>query len=316
MKVHRDIDHLPAFKNAVITIGTFDGVHKGHLQIINQLKGEAKQNKGESVIITFHPHPRMVIENSDNKSAIRLLNTLDEKIELLEKQGIDHVVIVPFTHEFSEQTAEEYIKNFLVEKFHPHTIIIGYDHHFGKGRKGNYLLLEALQKEYNYTVKEIPQYVLHHISISSTKIRNALLKGNIEEANEFLGYEYFIEGVVIEGDKRGRTIGFPTANIHLTDANKLVPVNGVYIAEVQITGKNGLLKGMMNIGTRPTVDGTKTVIEVHILDFNETIYEKRLRIFFKKFLRNEVKFSSIDELKDQLTKDKGSTVKYFSDQKY
>ena len=185
MQVHRDINNLPFFKNAVITIGTFDGVHTGHLQIIQQLKEEAKKINGESVIITFDPHPRMVI--SSDKSIIKLLNTLNEKTELLEKQGIDHVVVVPFTKQFSEQSAEKYIEEFLAGRFHPHTIIIGYDHHFGNERKGNYKLLEAYAAEFNFHVKEIPEHVLDHVTISSTKIREAISSGDIDTANQYLG---------------------------------------------------------------------------------------------------------------------------------
>jgi riboflavin kinase / FMN adenylyltransferase len=313
MLVHRDINNLPKFSNAAITIGTFDGVHTGHLQIINQLKEQAEKDKGESVIITFHPHPRMVLEpQQQNESKISLLNTLDEKIELLEKQGVDHLVIVPFTYDFSEQSAEQYIKSFLVDRFHPKTIIIGYDHHFGKGRKGNYILLESFQKKYDYSVKEIPQHVLHNVTISSTKIRNALLEGDIETANEFLGYSYFIEGEVVHGDKRGRTINFPTANISIDDTNKLVPSNGVYAVECQLRNEEGRTKGMMNIGVRPTFGGIKKVLEAHIFDFEKNIYGEKLRVYFRNFLRKEVKFHNVEELKTQLTIDKNNALSFFS----
>src|SRR5450432_2762223 len=245
MVVHTDIENLPFFKNAVITIGTFDGVHTGHLRIIHQLTKEAANINGESVIITFHPHPRMVIDvasqasSRSNYEELKLLNTLPEKIELLQKQDIDHVVIVPFTIAFSEQSPEEYIKDFLVSKFHPHTIITGYDHHFGKNRQGNYKLLEFYQSEYNFKVNEIPEHVLHNVTISSTKIRHALEEGDINTANEYLGYSYFFEGKVIEGEKLGRTLGYPTANILITDNNKLVPGNGVYAVEVSFNEPTG-----------------------------------------------------------------------------
>jgi len=330
MVVHTDIKNLPLFKNAVVTIGTFDGVHTGHLQIINQLKKEAINIEGESVIITFHPHPRMVIDaalqasSRDNYEEIKLLNTLAEKIELLGKQQIDHLVIVPFTIEFSEQPAEEYIKDFLVSKFHPHTIIIGYDHHFGKNRGGNYKLLEFYQQECNYLVKEIPEHVLHNVTISSTKIRHALEQGDTDTANEYLGYEYFFEGKVIEGDKLGRKLGFPTANIFITDKNKLVPGNGVYAVKVSVnepqklqTGSgnnsaNDRFQGMMNIGLRPTVDGTKKVIEVNIFDFDSTIYDQTVRIYICHFLRHEIKFKDLDALKEQLFSDKAGALKLLS----
>lgn len=321
MQVHRDINNLPSFHNSVITIGTFDGVHTGHLQIINQLKKEAQETNGESVIITFHPHPRIVVNTKNNSKdqyeEIKLLNTLQEKIELLENNNIDHLVVIPFTFEFSEQTAEEYIRDFLVAKFHPHTIIIGYDHHFGKDRGGDYKLLEAYQARYNYKVKEIPEHVLHHVKISSTKIRHSLAEANVETANEALGYPYFFEGKVIEGDKLGRQLGYPTANIEVTDKSKLIPGNGVYAVEVSLykndhslnniahrTSKIAHHPGMMNIGFRPTVDGTKKVIEVNIFDFDKDIYNHVIRVYVKNYLRSEKKFNGLAELKNQLVEDK------------
>ncbi|MEO7309527.1 MAG: bifunctional riboflavin kinase/FAD synthetase [Chitinophagaceae bacterium] len=309
MTVHKNLDHLPAFTNAVITIGTFDGVHTGHLQIINQLKEEAKAVGGESVIITFHPHPRRIIQNQITE--IRLINTLGEKIELLGAQGIDHLVIVPFTKSFSDMSANDYIENFLVKYFHPHTIIIGYDHRFGHNREGDYHLLEDLKLKLNYKVKEIPGHVLQNSAISSTRIRQAIINGQIATANECLGYDYFFEGLVIEGNKLGRTIGYPTANLRITDDEKLVPGNGVYAVEV--TGNWGvangkkeiqpLYQGMMNIGVRPTVDGTKRTIEVNIFDFDKDIYGQTIRVYVKAYLRGEVKFAGLDALKEQLGKD-------------
>ena len=306
MTVHKNLDILPAFINAVVTIGTFDGVHTGHLQIIKQLKEEAKAVGGESVIITFHPHPRRIVSNQ--QSELRLINTLAEKIALLEKQGIDHLVIVPFTKTFADQSAHDYVENFLVKYFHPHTIIIGYDHHFGHNRQGDYHLLESLKEQFGYRVKEIPEHVLQNSAISSTRIRQAIINGQIATANEFLGYDYFFEGVVIEGNKLGRTIGYPTANLRISDDEKLIPGNGVYAVEVKLQLATGnwqpaTLKGMMNIGVRPTVDGTKRTIEVNIFDFDEDIYGQTLRIYVKAYLRGEVKFAGLDALKEQLTKD-------------
>ncbi len=310
MQVHRDIDHLPVFNNAVITIGTFDGVHTGHLQIITQLRKEAALVNGESVIITFHPHPRKVIfeqrERNDVKKLndIQLLNTLSEKIELLEQQGVDHLVIVPFTTKFSEQTAEDYIIKFLVQNFQQHTIITGYDHHFGKDRKGDYLLLEKFGSEYNFKVKEIPGHVLNNVAISSTKVREALSSGDLDTANQFLGYRYFFEGIVTEGDRIGRTIGYPTANINPESINKLVPANGVYAVDIFLNTNDPVEKGMMNIGVKPTLGGTKKVIEVNIFNFNKDIYGQTIRIFIKKYLRSEQNFNGLNELKQQLLKDK------------
>ncbi len=234
MTVHTDINNLPVFKNAVVTIGTFDGLHKGHQQILNLMLNEATKVNGETVIITFHPHPRQVIAASQHE--LFLLNSLQEKISLLEKYGIQHLVITPFTEAFSLQSAEEYIENFLVKTFHPHTIIIGHDHRFGKSRSGDFALLEDKAQEFNYIVKEIPGFMLEENTISSTIIRQALQKGNIETANEYLGYPYFFSGTVIEGNKLGRTIGYPTANLQITEDKKLIPGNGVYAAKVELSG--------------------------------------------------------------------------------
>lgn len=329
MQVHSDISNLPFFRNAVVTIGTFDGVHTGHLQIIHQLIKEAALIGGETVIITFHPHPRMIINAAPrpNYEEIKLLNTLPEKIELLQNQNIDHLVIVPFTKEFSEQAAEEYIRDFLVTKFHPHTIIIGYDHKFGRNRQGDYKLLESYQSIYNFKVKEIPEHVLHHVIISSTRIRHALEEGDISTANVYLGYPYFFEGKIIKGDKLGRTIGYPTANIEITDKNKLVPGNGVYAVEVSLVSRSKVnellnsndiaqstthiphLKGMMNIGFRPTVGGAKKVIEVNIFDFDTSIYGQTIIVYVRYFLRNEIKFNGLEALKEQLAIDKTNALK-------
>jgi len=312
MTVHKDITSLPTFHNAIVTIGTFDGVHTGHRQIIDWMKKEAATVNGETVIISFDPHPKQIITGA--KHPVPLLNTMEEKINLLDVNGIDHLVIVPFTIEFAGQTADEYIKNFLVNTFKPHTVIIGHDHRFGKNRNGNYELLEAKAKEYNYTVKEIPGYMLQDITISSTKIRQALQQCNIAVANNFLGYNYFFSGLVIEGNKLGRTIGYPTANLQIEDDNKLIPGNGVYA--VTIGNKEWAInkkKGMMNIGVRPTVNGTKRVIEVNIFDFDKDIYGETLTIMIKKHLRSEVKFNGLEELKSQLAKDKIAAIEALTD---
>lgn len=311
MQVHRDIQNLPAFRNAVITIGTFDGVHTGHQQILNQLKTEASLVKGETVVVTFHPHPKMVVSSPGHQ--IFVLNTLEEKIKLLSRHGIDHLVVIPFTTSFAEQPAQAYIKDFLVAHFHPHTIIIGYDHRFGKNRQGDYHLLEDEAASNNYIVKEIPEHVLKDVTISSTRIRNALGIGDINTANEFLGYDYFFSGLVTEGNKLGRTIAYPTANISIHDEHKLIPGNGVYAVEVGLPGASAhaRLKGMMNIGVRPTIGGTKRVIEVNIFDFAQDIYGSMITICMKEHLRNEQKFNSLDELKVQLKKDKEDALKSF-----
>ncbi len=302
IQVHRDLKHLPVFKKAVITIGTFDGVHLGHQQIIKLLKQEAADIGGETVIITFYPHPRKIVTHG--KSDVKILNTLEEKIELLNEKGVGHLAVVSFNDEFANQSAEKYIGNFLVKKFHPHTIIIGYDHKFGKNRLGDYHLLEKMGEKFNYMVKEIPEHVLNHVTISSTKIREALLKNDIDTANTYLGYKYFFEGKVAEGNKLGRTIGYPTANLVIEEEEKLVPGNGVYAVTLTIGQNKPVLKGMMNIGMRPTVNGTKRTIEVNIFDFDKDIYGQYMRVYIYACLRGEVKFDGLNQLKEQLAKDK------------
>ncbi|HTQ66643.1 MAG TPA: bifunctional riboflavin kinase/FAD synthetase [Puia sp.] len=316
MQVYRNADFLPFFEKAVITIGTFDGVHTGHQQVIEQLKNEARKINGQSVIITFDPHPRKIIHSA---STIKLINTTEEKIELLAKKGIDQLVIVPFTEEFSKLTAEQYVSEFLVKKFHPHTIIIGYDHRFGHGRLGDYHLLEELSLTFNYELLEIPVQVLNAISVSSTRIREAIAHADIETANQLLGYSFFFEGLVEEGNKLGKKIGYPTANLKIENEEKIIPADGVYVVEVELKDevKNAGKKyqGMMNIGFRPTVDGSKKMIEVNIFEFNENIYEKSLRVYCKKHIRAEQKFSGLDALKEQLANDKKQAVEYFSTEK-
>jgi riboflavin kinase/FMN adenylyltransferase len=328
MQVHRNIDQLPSFRRAVVTIGTFDGVHTGHQQLIRQLKEQAALIDGETVIITFHPHPRKIVRGAQDE--LRMINTLEEKIGLLAWQKVDHLVIVPFTAAFSQLTAEQYIRDFLLAKFHCHTIIIGYDHQFGKGREGNYRLLEELSKKEGFGLQEIPAHVCNTISVSSTRIREAIAAGDIATANELLGYDYFFSGVVMEGNRLGRTIGYPTANLRIENPEKLLPGDGVYAVEAELTdtviadpqtGEPGnpegrapgesiqanpdpqLLKGMMNIGLRPTVDGSHRVIEVNLFDFDTDIYGLTIKVFLKKHLRSEQKFAGLEALKEQLAKD-------------
>jgi len=302
MQVHRNIDDLPVFRNAVVTIGTFDGVHLGHQRIIRQLKEESIACGGESVIVTFHPHPRKVVKAG--QQVVSLLNTLEEKIELLEAHGVDHLVVVPFTDKFSQLSAAEYVEQFLVAKIHPHILIIGYDHHFGNDRKGNYRLLEALGPVHGFQVKEIPEQVINSLTVSSTNIRKALLAGKLKEANENLGYPYMISGEVVRGDQRGRTIGFPTANIDLNNTEKCIPSNGVYAVRVNVGGDKQLYNGMMNIGVRPTVDGSKRVLEVNLFEFTKEIYGEPIRVWLYYYVREEIKFGSLAELQQQISMDK------------
>jgi riboflavin kinase / FMN adenylyltransferase len=306
MQVHKDLERLPVFRKAVITIGTFDGVHLGHRQIISRLLSTARDIGGETVIITFHPHPRKVIAASQ---PIRLINTLEEKIQLLEGLGIDHLVVVPFTDAFSSQEASEYIRHFLVERFAPHTIIIGYDHRFGKERKGDYLLLEKFAPIFDYKLQEIPKHVLDEISISSTTIRQALNNGEVEAANRLLGYDFFFTGKVIDGDKLGRTLGYPTANLEIGEPEKIIPGDGIYAVLAGLSHNGALpafplLKGMMSIGFRPTVGGTKRVIEVNLFDFDSSVYGQQLTVYVKAFLRKEIKFDSLESLIKQIDQDK------------
>jgi riboflavin kinase/FMN adenylyltransferase len=308
MRVFKGLDNLPPFKNPVLTIGTFDGVHLGHAKIIERLRKKATEVDGESIIITFDPHPRFVV--APNSTPIELLSTSQEKIKALQALRVDNVVIVPFTKAFSDISAEAYIRDFIVSNFHPHTIIIGYDHHFGKNRQGNYQLLESVKATYGFQLEEIPVQEIEHIAISSTKIRAALHIGDIKKANELAGKYYTLEGVVIHGEKRGRLIGFPTANVHVGDAHKLIPANGVYAVKAYL--KETVYKAMLNIGVRPTVSSSNhRSIEVNIIDFDQDIYDETLRIEFVDKLRDEIKFNGIDELIAQLTIDKQDALSRF-----
>lgn len=306
MQVHKDLDQLPSFRNAVVTIGTFDGVHLGHRQVIERLNTQARAIGGESVIITFHPHPRKIVSSAI--LGIRLINTLEEKLELLREAGVDHVVVVPFTGAFANQSAEEYVRNFLVGRFHPHTVIIGYDHRFGRDRKGDYRLLEQYAPELGFQLQEIPKHLLNDIGISSTRIREAMLNGQPGTAASLLGYEFFFSGLVVDGDKLGRQLGYPTANLRMEDEEKLVPANGIYAVYASLENIPERLKGMMSIGFRPTVDGKKRVIEVNLFDFNRDIYGQHLRVYTRKYLREEVKFDSLEALVKQIDQDKTDSL--------
>jgi riboflavin kinase/FMN adenylyltransferase len=285
------------------------------------MKTVAAETNGETVILTFHPHPRKIVAGASGPVA--LLNTLDEKIELLSAQGVDHLVVIPFTKEFSQLSADDYIGQFLVRCFHPHTIIIGYDHRFGNNRSGDFRLLEKRGPDFGFRVREIPEQVLDDVKVSSTRIREALLNDNPPLAAELLGYPYFFEGTVVKGQQLGRTLGFPTANIAVPDEEKLIPGNGVYAVTAEIRPEGGAgggtapgattfaeglpHKGMMNIGVRPTVDGTRRVIEVHLLDYAGDLYGKTLRITLRAWLRGEQRFNGLDALKEQLEKDRENT---------
>lgn len=307
MQVHYHLNKLPSFKNAVLTIGTFDGVHKGHQQIISAMKQEAQRIGGETVLITFHPHPRKIIHSH---ISLDLINTLEEKIELLSSTGIDHLVVVQFTTEFAKLTADEYVESFLLKRFQPHTIIIGYDHHFGKDRKGNFNLLEKKKTELGFHLIEIPKHVLNEISISSTKIREAIKSGNIPVANTLLGYSFSFEGIVIHGDKLGRQLGYPTANLEYANEDKIHLGEGVYAVTVDINRE--MKQGMLSVGKRPTLNDVIERVEVNIFDFDETIYDQRIRLNVKAYLRPQEKYHSLEELTAQLHRDKEQSLAILS----
>ena len=308
MKIYHSIQAFSPAKKTIVTLGTFDGVHKGHKSILEKLKNSSKETGCESVVLTFFPHPRMVLQQADG---LKLLNTMDEKAYLLELFGIDNLIIHPFSKEFSRLTAEEFVKDVLVDRLNTKKIIIGHDHRFGRNRTADINDLIQFGEQYGFEVEQITALEVEEVSVSSTKIRNALTEGLISKANRYLGYPYFITGKVVTGKQLGRTIGFPTANIRLTEDYKLVPAHGVYTVSASINGKTAL--GMMNIGTRPTVDGTTETIEVHFFDFNADIYNAQLRISLHHRLRFEQKFASVDELKQQLARDKESSIQYFKE---
>lgn len=299
MKVYTNIDDFKGVKNPVVTTGMFDGVHLGHQKIISRLKEIAKENDGETVLLTFYPHPRMVLFPDDNE--LQLLNTQEEKIELLGKYGIDHLIIYPFTKEFSRLTSVEFVRNILVNKIQTKRLVIGYNHHFGRNREGSFEHLKEYGPVYGFEVEEIPAKDIDHVEISSTKTRNALLAGDVKLANSFLGHFYSINGRVVEGLKLGRTIGYPTANIAVEDKYKLIPGDGIYAVKVKSEGL--MFDGMLSIGNNPTVEGKGRSIEVNIFNFDTTIYGKNITIYFIERLRDEMKFSNLEELKVQLLKD-------------
>lgn len=332
MKLYQHINEFTRLEKAVVTIGTFDGVHLGHREIIQRIKELAQQTGGETVVLTFFPHPRMILRPEDHD--IKLINTMPEKAELLRNLGIDHLIITPFSRDFSNQTPEEYIRDILVDKIGTKKIVIGYDHRFGKDRSGGLQQLQLFQQQYGYEVEEISEQDVHDVAVSSTKIRSALLQGEISTATEFLGYPFFMSGKVIRGDQIGRTIGYPTANLFIPETYKLIPGDGIYAVKVgignQVSGKSyqpvadseirnpklqlptpDSLHGMAYIGHRPTINGMTRNIEVNIFDFSGDIYDHTLRMDFHAFIREDVRFNSLDELTVQLGKDRESVMAYF-----
>ena len=304
MKVYNHLNEYKEACNPVVTIGVFDGLHLGHQKILNRLLKAAEEINGEAVLLSFFPHPRMILQPDNNE--LRLLNTLDEKISLLHQTGIHHVILHPFDVAFSELTSEEFIREILVEKIGAKKIIIGYDHHFGKDRTGTFEQLKKVSSKFGFELEEIVAQDIENVHISSTKIRNALAVGDVKLANQYLGYKYFLRGTVVPGDKIGRGINFPTANIYIEEKYKLIPGNGVYAVNVLLGDRK--LQGMMNIGERPTIPGRDFSIEVHILDFNEEIYGQTIQVELIERIRDEKKFEDLKELKNQLIQDKESVL--------
>jgi riboflavin kinase / FMN adenylyltransferase len=307
LKIFNSINDFHSQRKTILTLGTFDGVHIGHKKILEKLVLNSHETLHESLLLTFFPHPRMVLQE---KSEIKLLNTIPEKIQLLEAIGIQSLVIHPFDEVFSRLTAEDFVTEILIKKLNIHKIVIGYDHRFGRNRTANIDNLIEFGEKYNFEVSQISAQEIDSISVSSTKIRNALTEGNVQLANEFLGYNYFITGQVTQGNQLGRTIGFPTANMMISENYKLIPKNGVYIVESEIDTHTYF--GIMNIGYNPTVGGNQLKIEVHFFELNQDLYNKTLQISILKYIREEQKFDSIDELKNQINQDKSNALNYIN----
>ena len=311
MKIYNHLSEFKRLNNAVATIGTFDGVHYGHQKIIKRLCELAKATGGESVILTFFPHPRLIIdpENQD----LKMINTIAEKAEILASLGVDHLIITPFTRDFSNLSPSEYIKNILVDTIGIKQLIVGYDHRFGKDRSGGMKDLVAFSEPYGYQIEEIGEQDINDVAVSSTKIRQSLLNGQVGLAKTYLGYQFSLYGPVIKGDKIGRTIGFPTANIFIEQPYKIIPSDGIYAVTVEM--ENESYQGMAYIGQRPTINGMTRNIEVNIFDFSREIYGQYIKMKFWEFLREDVKFTGLETLKLQLQKDREDTIAYFAAQR-
>ena len=307
MKIFNSIQEFSCPDNTIVTLGTFDGVHKGHKSILEKLITSSKNTGYQSVVLTFFPHPRMVLQQNTD---IKLLNTMAEKAHLLEQYGIDNLIIHPFDHSFSRLTAEEFVKDILVDRLNLNKIIIGHDHRFGRNRTATIEDLIVFGEEYGFEVEQISAMEINEVSVSSTKIRNALNDGHLETANRFLGYPYFITGTVIKGKQLGRTINFPTANILIKENYKLIPANGVYIVSANIEEKT--VYGMMNIGNNPTVGGVSQSIEVHFFDFDKELYDKEIRVNIHYKIRDEIKFPNLEALKEQLWQDQKTSLEYIN----
>lgn len=332
MQIYHHINDFERLENAVVTIGTFDGVHLGHQKIISKLIEKANETNGESIILTFFPHPRMILNPGDHD--LKMINTMAEKAMLLEQLGVDHLIITPFTRDFSNLSAQQYIKEILIDQIGMKEIVIGYDHRFGKDRSGGLKELQEYSTVYGYQIDEIPEQDIADLAISSTRIRKALSAGDVDAANDLMNHPFSLSGKVIRGDQIGRTLGYPTANLFIEESYKIIPSDGIYAVEVHIPEENKKnknqelhnpfrpenqkssivnrkYKGMAYIGHRPTINGMSQNIEVNIFDFNEDIYHQTIRLDFLHFIRHDVKFEGLEKLTEQLGRDKESTLAFF-----
>lgn len=308
MKIYYNLSDFEPIENATVTSGTFDGVHLGHQKILQILKKEANVIHGESVVITFWPHPRTVV--SQDSQDLKLLSTIEEKIDLLEKFGVQHLLLIPFTREFSELSSDEFVQKILIKQIGTKKLVIGYDHRFGKNREGSFEYLQNNSLKFGIEIQEIPKQEIENLTISSTKIRESLFNGDIEVANELLGRHYSFNGIVVKGRQLGRTIGFPTANVQVSETYKLIPSNGVYAVKVFL--RNAWYSGMMNIGNRPTVDGIGRTQEVNIFDFKDDIYGEKIKVELVSYIREEIKFNNIESLKEQILLDQEACLQILS----
>jgi riboflavin kinase/FMN adenylyltransferase len=311
MKIYHGIDDFTHLQYAVVTSGTFDGVHVGHQKIFARLREVASRNFGETVVITYWPHPRLVLHPEDE--SLKLLNTFEEKADLLKDQGIQHLIRIPFTKEFSQLSSVQYIQDILVKTIGTRKLVIGYDHHFGKNREGSFEQLKLNAPRYGFEVEEIPRQEVDHVAVSSTKVRKALEAGDIETASHFLGQPYRITGRVVTGDRIGHTIGYPTANIEIDTKHKLIPADGIYA--VTVRHEHNLYGGMLYIGYRPTLQGTRRRIEVNLFDFDRNIYGETLTVYLRKRLRGDHTYDGLEPMKAQLQKDKEEALAFLKREK-
>jgi riboflavin kinase/FMN adenylyltransferase len=307
LEIYYNLNNYTSTKKAFVTLGTFDGLHTGHQKVLKNLVAKAHQNNAEAVLLTFFPHPRMVLQKEID---IKLINTLDERIQLLKNIGLDVLIVQEFNTEFSNQTAYNFVKNILVNKLNTAHLIIGYDHHFGKNREGNLSQLKSYAQKFNFKISEISKLDINNIAVSSTKIRLAIEQGNMVDANTYLGYPFMLTGEIVKGKNLGEKIGFPTANLFIKEAYKLLPKTGAYIVKSEIDEQT--VFGMMNIGYRPTVAGKNQTIEIHFFNLNQNLYGKIIQIDVLSFLRNEIKFDSVAALQEQLQLDKATALNYIS----